>query len=110
MGEPIIVCPKCHSDIPLTKSLAAPLLAATRRDYERRIADKDRDIAERTEALHRQQADLEKARGDLDRQVSDKVRLKAAHRCPRNPKRPSAARPPPISIKRTKKWPTFSLS
>jgi hypothetical protein len=73
MGEPIIVCPKCHSDIPLTESLAAPLLAATRRDYERRIADKDRDIAERTEALHRQQADLEKARGDLDRQVSDKV-------------------------------------
>ena len=74
MGEPIIVCPKCHSDIPLTESLAAPLLAAIRRDYERRIADKDRDIAERAEALHRQQADLEKARGDLDQQVSDKVR------------------------------------
>ena len=74
MGEPIIVCPKCHSDIPLTESLAAPLLAATRRDYERRIADKDREIAERAEALHRQQADLEKARGDLDQQVSDKVR------------------------------------
>ena len=74
MGEPIIVCPKCHSDIPLTELLAAPLLAATRRDYERRIADKDRDIAERAEALHRQQADLEKARGDLDQQVSDKVR------------------------------------
>ena len=74
MGEPIIVCPKCHSEIPLTESLAAPLLAATRRDYERRIADKDRDIAERAEALHRQQADLEKARDDLDQQVSDKVR------------------------------------
>jgi hypothetical protein len=38
MGEPIIVCPKCHSEIPLTESLAAPLLAATRREYERRIA------------------------------------------------------------------------
>src|SRR3984957_16721857 len=74
MGETIIVCPKCHSDIPLTESLAAPLLAAIHRDYERRIADKDRDIAERAEALHRQQADLEKARGDLDQQVSDKVR------------------------------------
>ena len=74
MGETIIVCPKCHSDIPLTELLAAPLLAATRRDYERRIADKDRDIAERAEALHRQQADLEKARGDLGQQVSDKVR------------------------------------
>jgi hypothetical protein len=73
MSEPIIVCPKCHSDIPLTESLAAPLLAATRRDYERRIADKDRDIAERAEALHRQQADLEKARGDVDQQVSDNV-------------------------------------
>ena len=61
MGEPIIVCPKCHSDIPFgPKSLAAPLLAATRRDYERRIADKDRDIVERAEALHRQQADLKR--------------------------------------------------
>jgi hypothetical protein len=110
MGEPIIVCPKCHSDIPLTESLAAPLLAAIRRDYERRIADKDREIAERAETLHRQQADLEKARGDLDQQVSDKVRAERKRASlPKNPKRPSAW-PPPISIKRTKNWPTFSLS
>jgi hypothetical protein len=41
MGDPTITCPNCHCHIPLTESLAAPLLAATRRDYERRIADKD---------------------------------------------------------------------
>jgi len=33
MGEPIIVCPKRQSEILLTESLAAPLLATTRRDY-----------------------------------------------------------------------------
>ena len=109
MGEPVIVCPKCHSDIPLTESLAAPLLAATRRDYERRIADKDRDIAERAEALHRQQADLEKARGDLDQQGPTRSGLSVSASLPKNPKGPSAW-PPPISIKRTENWPTFSLS
>lgn len=73
MGDPTITCPKCHSDIPLTESLAAPLLEATRKDYERRIAEKDRDIAGREQVLRHQQADLEKARGDLDRQVFEKV-------------------------------------
>jgi hypothetical protein len=73
MGSPTITCPKCNSDIPLTESIAAPLLATTRRDYERRIADKDKDIAGREEALRRQQADLETARHEIDRQVFDKV-------------------------------------
>jgi hypothetical protein len=73
MGDPTITCPKCHSDIPLTESLAAPLLEATRQDFERRIADKDRQIAGREEALRNQQAALEKARAEVDQQVFDKL-------------------------------------
>jgi hypothetical protein len=73
MGEPTITCPKCHSDVPLTESLAAPLLAATRQDYERQIAEKDRQIVGREQALRREQADLERARGDLDQRVLEKV-------------------------------------
>ena len=34
MTEPTIVCPKCGSEIRLTESLAAPLIAATRRQFE----------------------------------------------------------------------------
>jgi hypothetical protein len=74
MGDPTISCPNCHSEIPLTESLVAPLLASTRRDYERRIAEKDKNIAGREEALRQQLADLEKARGELDQQVLEKVK------------------------------------
>src|SRR6195256_5813343 len=73
MGDPTISCPKCHHDIPLTESLAAPLLEETRQDFERQIADKDRNIAGREEALRNQQAALEKARAEVDQQVFDKL-------------------------------------
>jgi hypothetical protein len=73
MADATIICPKCHSNIPLTESLAAPLLAATRQDYERKIAEKDHDIADREAALRDQQAAIEKARTEIDQQVFDKV-------------------------------------
>jgi hypothetical protein len=38
MPEPTITCPTCATAIPLTESLAAPLIAATRRDYEAKLA------------------------------------------------------------------------
>lgn len=45
MSEPTIVCPKCGSEIRLTESLAAPLLAVTRRQFEKQLADKDAEVA-----------------------------------------------------------------
>src|SRR6266571_2412139 len=45
MAEPTIVCPSCKTEIKLTESLAAPLLEATRRDFEQRIKQKDVDLA-----------------------------------------------------------------
>ena len=38
MAEPTIICPKCNSEIRLTESLAAPLLAANRRQFEERLS------------------------------------------------------------------------
>ena len=45
MAEPTIVCPNCKTEIKLTESLAAPLLEATRRDFEQRMKQKDADLA-----------------------------------------------------------------
>lgn len=45
MAEPTVVCPNCKTEIKLTESLAAPLLEATRRDFEQRIKQKDADLA-----------------------------------------------------------------
>lgn len=45
MAEPTIVCPNCKTEIKLTESLAAPLLEASRRDFEQRLRQKDADAA-----------------------------------------------------------------
>ncbi len=47
MTEPTITCPNCKTEIKLTESLAAPLIESTRRDFEKRLALKDSDIAKK---------------------------------------------------------------
>jgi hypothetical protein len=66
MSEQIIICPNCKTEIKLTESLAAPLIEATRKEYERRIAQKETDIARRESALREQQSSIEKAREDIE--------------------------------------------
>lgn len=38
-------CPHCQKEIKLTESLAAPLVAATRQQFEARLAQKDAEVA-----------------------------------------------------------------
>lgn len=73
MTEPTITCPNCQTRIPLTESLAAPLIKATQSKYERLMAQKDKDIAGREEALRSQQAEIEKARGEVEQEVAKKL-------------------------------------
>ncbi len=81
MSEPTIVCPSCKSEIKLTESLAAPLIAATRREFERRMSEKTAEFATREaafrqqqEAIRRQEAAIAKARESLDEQVAAKLK------------------------------------
>ena len=78
MAEPTITCPKCHSDIPLTESLAAPLLAATREKYERAIVQKDREVAEREASLRDRQIALEREKVELDQLVFERIQAERA--------------------------------
>ncbi len=55
MTEPTISCPRCKSDIKLTESLAAPLVEATRRDYERRLDQNNLECAQREDAVRQQE-------------------------------------------------------
>ncbi|MDA8119315.1 MAG: DUF2130 domain-containing protein, partial [Gammaproteobacteria bacterium] len=52
MTEPTIICPRCRTEIRLTESLAAPLIAATRQQYEQRLQQKDAEVAEREQGIH----------------------------------------------------------
>jgi hypothetical protein len=47
MTEPIIICSNCKTKIRLTESLAAPLIAATREQFEQQLSQKDDEIAKR---------------------------------------------------------------
>jgi hypothetical protein len=73
IAEPTITCPKCKTEIPLTESLAAPLLEATRRQYERKLSQKDREIEQREEALREKEKKVADAKRKLDQQVADQV-------------------------------------
>lgn len=78
MTEPIITCPNCKSEIKLNESLAAPLLEATRKQFQQQMAEKDRNIAERESAIKKQHEDLLKAREAIDEQVSEKLKTERA--------------------------------
>ena len=73
MTEPTITCPHCKSEIKLTESLAAPLIASTRQQFEAQLAQKDSDIAQRESAMRDKEKALTDAKRDLDTQVADQV-------------------------------------
>ena len=74
MPDPIITCPSCQTEIKLNESLAGPLIAATRAEYERKIAQNNTAMAAREEELQRQQADVAKARQEVEQQVAERLK------------------------------------
>jgi hypothetical protein len=74
MVEPVISCPHCYKEIKLTESLAAPLVEATRREYETKIAEKDSEVGRREAVLRDQERELTEARKKVDEQIQDGIR------------------------------------
>lgn len=74
MTEPTIVCPNCSTEIPLTESLAAPLLEATRAKFREQMAAKDASVREHEAELARQREQLEADRQNLNARVEEQVR------------------------------------
>ena len=73
MTEPTITCPSCKTEIKLTESLAAPLLASTRLAFEKQIARKDSDMAARDATLRDREKALLEAQRNVDAQVANTV-------------------------------------
>ena len=74
MVSPIINCPYCQKEIKLTESLAAPLLEATRKEYEKKLAEKDTEIGRREAAVRKQEQAVEAAQKQIEDQVAARVR------------------------------------
>lgn len=73
MTEPTIICPKCKAEIPLTESIAAPLLEVTRQQYELQLSAKDAAIAAREQGVRDKEKAIAEAGRALDAQVADQV-------------------------------------
>jgi hypothetical protein len=73
MAEPTIICPKCKNEIKLTESLAAPLIESTRLDFEKRLAQKDLDVAGREKSIQEREDALSKQKDSLESQVAERV-------------------------------------
>ncbi len=71
--EPTIICPKCKTEIRLTESLAAPLIEATRQQFEEKLFQKDEEIAQREQAVRDKEKQVTEARRTLEDQVADQV-------------------------------------
>src|SRR6267378_135058 len=75
MSDPLIVCPKCSTPIKWTDSLAAPLIAKTRRQFEQQLAQKDADFAKREVGLRTSQKAVAKAREAIDDEVAKRLQI-----------------------------------
>jgi hypothetical protein len=73
MAEPTITCPNCKTEIRLTESLAAPLIAATRKQFEDQLSQKDAEVAKREEGIREKEKLIIEAKRNLDEQVADQV-------------------------------------
>jgi hypothetical protein len=71
--DPQIICTNCGTEIKLTESLAAPIVAASRKEFQAQLTAKEADFGRREAHLKQTQDDLAKARETLDEQVAAKM-------------------------------------
>ncbi len=75
MTEPTITCPSCNTEIKLTDSLAAPLVAETRRQFTAQLVAKDQEVADAQARLTAEKLAIEKQRDALDATVAERLNL-----------------------------------
>lgn len=91
MTEPTISCPTCSTEIKLTESLAAPLIRATREEYEAKLARKEADVSKREAALREEHSAIDEARRSIDDQIAEGLKAGRAAIAAEEAKRARAA-------------------
>ncbi|WP_139486070.1 DUF2130 domain-containing protein [Bradyrhizobium ivorense] len=71
--EPHIPCPKCGHQIPVTESIAAPLLEVERRSFQTKLAAKEAEFVLRADELRQQQEEVTKARASIEAQINQRL-------------------------------------
>jgi hypothetical protein len=76
--EPHIVCPECSHRIPLTESIAAPLLEAERRDFQKKLAVREAEFTRKAEDIRLQQEQLYKTREGIEEEIKERLKVERA--------------------------------
>lgn len=74
--SPVIKCPKCGTEIPLSETIAAPLIEKTRAEAETKLREalEGKSAAERTLAEEQQKIELE--RGGIETEAAKQLSAK----------------------------------
>lgn len=76
--SPTIKCPECGTDIPLTETIAAPLIAQIKQDSEGRLREALDLKKEAENKLKEEREAIEKARESIDDEIAKKLNAKLA--------------------------------
>lgn len=78
MTNATITCPHCGRDIPLTETLAQPLIEATRRKYEAEARARDEALARREAELRRSQEAVAREKAEFDAVLAERLKTERA--------------------------------
>lgn len=73
MSDSIITCPSCKKDFKLNESLAAPIIEATKKQFEEKLLQKDAEILKREEGLSAKEKQITEEKRKFNEQVADQV-------------------------------------
>lgn len=78
MQEPTLSCPHCHTEIRLTESLAAPLIASVKHEHQLQLQQKEFEFQKREAQIIEQQQLLAKSKASIEEQVAEKLKTQRA--------------------------------
>ena len=73
MTDPRITCPHCHTEIKLTESLAAPLIAETRASYEQKLKSQQDELAAREQEVLKRQTEVAHAQANVETMLAERL-------------------------------------
>ena len=71
VAQPTAACPNCGTPVPLTEALAAPLLEATRAEYENKLRAQRDDFQKQQQEIGRRERAAEEAREQLEKREAE---------------------------------------
>jgi hypothetical protein len=75
MSDPIITCPNCKTEIKLNESLAAPMIEATKKQYEQKLIDKDLEVQKRENNLVTKEKQVLEEKKKINEQITNQVEI-----------------------------------